>query len=100
MRYKLTLQRKSDSHVLSHPAQINDSANVALAGRVIIDDMKWYVPDYTPSVSNQNLMLRQIVSKAPSELSIIKRSSFMKDATTENNWVFELGVADGIDIPI
>ena len=23
----------------------------------------------------------------------------MKDVTTENNWTFELGVGDGIDIP-
>ena len=51
-------------------------------------------------VSNQKLLLEHIVSKTPTEFSFIKRSSYMKDVTTENNWTFELGVGDGIDIPI
>ena len=37
--YKLTLQRNSDNHVLSDPARANDAANLALAGRVIINDI-------------------------------------------------------------
>ena len=41
-----------------------------------------------------------VVSKAPTELSLIKWSSYRKDVTTENNWVFELSVGDGIDILI
>ena len=83
--YKLTLQKNSDNHVLSHPAKANDAANVALAGRVFIDDISWYVPHYTPSLSNQKLLLGHIVSKAPTEMSYFKRSSYMKDVTTENN---------------
>ena len=98
MGYKLTLQRNNDSHVLSHPAQANETANFALAGRGFIDDINLYVPQYIPGVSNKKLMLGHIVSKA--ELSYTKRSSYMKDVTTENNWTFELGVGDGIDIPI
>ena len=97
---KLTLQRNSDNHVLSHPAQANSAANLALAGTVIVDDISVYVPHYTPSISNQILMLGHIVSKAATELSYIKKSSLMKDVTTENNWFFELGVGDGIDLPI
>ena len=45
-------------------------------------------------------MLDHVVSKTPAELSYIIRSSYMKDVTTENNWNFELGVGDGIDIPV
>ena len=45
-------------------------------------------------------MLGLIVSKIPTELSDIGRSSYMKEVTTENNWLFELGVGEGIDIPI
>ena len=41
--YKLALQRNSDNHVLVHPTQTNDAANLVLAGRVIIDDINWYV---------------------------------------------------------
>ena len=33
-------------------------------------------------------------------MSYIKRSSYIKDVTTENKSSFELGVGDGIDIPI
>ena len=97
---KLTLQGSSDNHVLSHPAQANDAAKVALAGRVIIDDISWYVPHYTPSISSQNLMLSNIASKTPTEMTYNKRSSYMKDVTIENNCTFELGVGDGIDVPI
>ena len=83
--YKTTFQRKSNNLVLSHGAGIDIEANLALAGRVIIEDLSWYFPHYTPSMSNQNLMLGHIVSKAPTELSCVKRSSYMKDVTTEKN---------------
>ena len=97
--YKLTLQRNSDNQMLRRRAGIN-AENLALAGRVILNDMSWYVPAYTPSISNQNSMLIHIVSKAPIELTYFKRPSFMKDVTTGNNWIFELGVGDGYHIPI
>ena len=96
----LKLQGNNENHELSHPVQANDAANLALAGRVIRDDISLYKPHYNPSISNQKLMLGHIFSKTPKELSIIERSSFMKDVTTEINWTFELGVGDGIDIPI
>ena len=108
--YKLTLQRNNDNHVLGHPVQTNDAVNVALARRVIIDDISHvlghplqtngavnvaladrvfiddiglYVQHYIPSISNQKLMLGPIVSKTPTELSFTKRSSYRKDVTTE-----------------
>ena len=45
-------------------------------------------------------MLAHVVSRAATESSYIKRSSYMKDLTTEINWTFELGVGDGFDGPI
>ena len=45
-------------------------------------------------------MLGPIVSKAATELSYNKRSSYMEEVTTKNNWTFELGVGDGANIPI
>ena len=39
-------------------------------------------------------MLGHNISKAPTELSINKRSSYMKDVTTQNNWTFELSVGE------
>ena len=90
MGSKITLQKNSDNHVLSHPPQANDAANLALAGAVIIDDIRLYVPQYTPSISNQKLVLGHIVSKTPTELSYIKRWSYMKNLTTDNDCTFEL----------
>ena len=55
--YISTIQRVSDNHVLSHPAGDNDAANMALAGRVIIDDISLYVPHYFPNWSNRKLLL-------------------------------------------
>ena len=62
--------------------------NLALTGRVIIDVISLYAPHYTPSISNQKILLGHIVSKTPTELSYIKRSSYMKDVKTENNWTW------------
>ena len=85
--------------MISHRAETN-AENLALAGRVIIEDVSLYISTYTPSISNQKLLLSHIVSKAPTELPFIKRSTYMKEVTSENNWTFELGVGDGVDIPI
>ena len=58
-------------------SQLNgtDAENLALAGRVIINDLSWYIYHYTPSISKQKLMLEHIISKSATELSYIKRSS-------------------------
>ena len=64
--------RNSDNHVISHPAQANDAANLALAGKVIRGDINSYVPHDTPSISNQKLMLSFIAAKTPTELTYIK----------------------------
>ena len=45
-------------------------------------------------------MLEQIISKTATELSYVNWSSKMKDATTEKNWKFELGVGNRTDVPI
>ena len=78
----------------SHTAPANDAA------KDIVDDIGWYVPAYTPSISNQEKLLGHIESKAPNEVSYIKKSSYVKDITSENNWSFELGVGDSVDMPI
>ena len=78
LAHKLTLQRGSDTHVLSHSSKANDAANLFLAGRVVIDKICWYVLHYTANISNQKLMLVHIESKAATELSYNKRSTFEK----------------------
>ena len=96
--YKLKLQRNSDKHALSHRAGATNSDNLALAGRVIIGDIGLYVPHYTPSISNEKIMLGHIVSEAATEMSYINKSSYVRNLTTGNKWTFEL--AGSIDTPI
>ena len=44
-------------------------------------------------------MLGNFVCRVATELSYIKRSTYMKDATNDSNCTFKLGVRAGIDIP-
>ena len=92
--YKLTLQRNNDNHVLSHRAGATNAENLVSAGRVFLEDISLFVPHYTPNISRQKLMLGHTVTKAATELSYVKRSSYLKDVTTGNTWVFDLGVGD------
>ena len=96
----MTLHWNSDNHLFSHPTVANDAANLVLAGTNILNDISLNVPHHTPSISNQKSIMGHIVSKRAMELSYIKRLSYMKDVTTENNSNFELGVRDVVDIPI
>ena len=82
--YILTLQRNSVNLVLSQQTETN-AKNLASAGRVNKNDICWYVPHCFPSITNQKLLLGLIVSKTLTEFSFIKKSSYMKDVTTENN---------------
>ena len=97
--YKLILQRNSDNHVLGHRAGTN-AENLALAGRVIIEDLSCVIPNLIPSLSNQIFLMEHFISKTPTQLTFNKRSCYMKDVTTENNWSLELGAGDGTDVPV
>ena len=61
LRYKLILNRGSDNHVMSHPAGANGAANLALAGRIFIEDKSLYVPHNTLIISNQKLIVGHIL---------------------------------------
>ena len=60
LRYKLTLQRSSDNHVLRYPAKADGAANIALAGRVR-NNISWYAPHYTPNISQKNKVRAQCI---------------------------------------
>ena len=100
MGCQLTLQKNSDDLVLSHPAGADNAGSITMAGRVIIEDISLYVPHYNPNKSNQKLMSGHILSKTPTELFYIKRSSHMKDVSTEYIPTFEHGVGYCVDLPI
>ena len=91
--YKLTLTRNKDEAVIDKVAGIADA-------RIKIDHILWYVPHYIPSMSQQAMMSKQILSKTPTELRYIERSVFMKQVNNQNVWNFELGSQENMNVPI
>ena len=45
-------------------------------------------------------MLEQIVSKLATQLAFIKRTVHINDVSSENIWIFDLGVKKGVNIPV
>ena len=91
--YKLTLTRNKDEAVIDKVAGIADA-------RIKIDHIHWYIPHYTPSMSQQTIMSKQILHKTPTELRYVERSVFMKEVNNQNLWIFELGSQEKMDVPI
>ena len=91
--YKLTLRRNSDNAVLNKGNAINNA-------QIKINSIHWYVPNYTPSLSQEKILLSQIVNKKTTELRNVERFVFMKEINTQKLWTFELGTQEGINVPI
>ena len=91
--YKLTLTRNKDEGVIDKVAGIADA-------RIKIDLIHWYVPHYTPSMSQQGVMSKQILNKTPTELRYVERSVFMKEVNNKNLWNFELGSQENMNVPL
>ena len=82
--YKLTLTRSKDDADLEKASRIADA-------RIKIDNIHWYVPQYTPSIQQQGLLSERIISKILKELRCIERPVFIKEVKNQNLWKFELG---------
>ena len=82
--YSLTLKRNNNNDSI-----IRD--NGVDAAKINIKDISWYIPHYTPSMENQQLVMDQILDKDPTEIFFTERTVFRKDLNTNNNWTFELG---------
>ena len=91
--YKLTLTRNKDDAVI-------DKANATADARIKIDHIHWYVPHYTPSIQQQSILSKQILSKTPTELRYVDRSVFLKEVNNQNLWNFELGSHENMNVPI
>ena len=91
--YKLTMTRNTDNAVLK-------KANATNNGKIKINAIKWYVPHYTPSMQQESILTKEILSKTPTEVHYPERSVFMKEVITQNFWTFELGTQECHNIPI
>ena len=90
--YKLTLTRNTDNAVLNKDNAINND-------KIKINAIEWYVPHYSPSMQQQSILSKQILSKTPTQIQYPIKSVIMKEVNTQNFWTFELGTQEGINIP-
>ena len=91
--YKLTLTRNTPNVVLNKGHTINDA-------KFKINSIDWYFRTYTPSLSQQNIIMSQIVKKVATELHYPEWSVLMKEENTQNLWTFELGIQECINVPL
>ena len=74
---------------------------VALADATIkVDHIHWYVPHYTPSIQQQGILFKQILSKTPTELRYVAASVLMEEVNNQNIWIFELGSHKNMNVLI
>ena len=76
------------------------AANEALRGRNNINDNSRYVAHYNQNIIQVAILPKHFKSWLPTELLSNERYVFLKDLTTENDWIFELGIESGIYAPV
>ena len=91
--YKLPLTRKTDNAVLNKDNATNNAKIKTIA-------LERFGPHYTPSLEEYNNIINQTTKKTPTELFYSAKSVFMKEVNTQKFWKFELGVQEGINVPI
>ena len=75
--YKLTITRNKDEAALHKTVALADARNKN-------DHIHLCVSQHRPSIENQGILSKQILSKTPTELRYIERSVCMKDVTNQN----------------
>ena len=54
----------------------DDAINLA---EIKLNSIDWCVPHYTPSFPQENILMKQIVNKTPTELRYVERFVFMNE---------------------
>ena len=62
--------------------------------------IEWYVPHYTPSIRQQAVLSKHILSKVPTELQYVEIFVITKELNTENLWSSELGTQQVLNVPV
>ena len=94
MGYKLTLTKNIENAVLNKKNAINNA-------KIKINAFEWrIVPHFIYSVLQQAILSKQFPTKVPTELQYVETSVFMKEIRTQSLWISELGIQEGINIPI
>ena len=82
--YSLTVKRNNNNDPFFRDNGVD-------AAKIDIKDISWYIPHYTPSMENQQLVMDQILDKDPTEIFYTERTVFRKDVNTNKSWTFKLG---------
>ena len=67
--YKLTLTKNIDNAVLKKDNAINNA-------KIKNNAKEWYVPHYTPSISNEAILSKQTLSRPPTDIQHVEKSVF------------------------
>ena len=67
---------KSTLAMTSNAAVLNKAQAIAIA-EIVIGNIDWYVPHYSPSILHQAIIYKQILKNTPKELQYVERSLFM-----------------------
>ena len=59
-----------------------------------------YVAHYVPSIRQQAILSKQILSEAHAELQNVETSIFMKEVKTQNLWSFEIRTQESVNISL
>ena len=65
-----------------------------------LKDIIWYVRHQTPSFDNIALVSNHLLSSKNTDYSYISRTVSQKQVDSNNQWIFELGVKSGDELPI
>ena len=84
MGYTLTLKQNNNTDTIIMKNWVD-------AAKIVTKDTGWYIPHFTPSLENQQIMMDQLLNKDPTELYYMERNVFRTDVNTDNNWTFDLG---------
>ena len=79
------LTRNSDSAVLNKSNALNDA-------KIKNNSTEWIVPQYTPDVKQQSILMNQNVNNVPTELHYVERSVFMQEVKNQKYGSFTLGL--------
>ena len=97
LRHLITMNGKGDDNVrirsftpraaVGIAQDVYDPANDAIKQTASVNDFSRYVLHYTPCMTQVAISI-DIISRPPMELSLIARSAFIEDVTTENKKKF------------
>ena len=84
-----------------HIGNTSSSGNAgAVVGKNDIQEVTQYVLQYTPSLTQQNFLNPQLITKTPIERTYIKRSVYSKNVNQQNRKEVDLGVGEERDLLI